>query len=141
MKKCIDCDIILNDNNWSNSKQKKRYYICNKCDAKRNANYRFKKPWVTRINNIIRIAKVEGHRWYLPKIYAYHLISSPCYYCGQILENFNGIDRVDSSKEYTKDNCVSCCKYCNWAKNDLSISEFKNHINKINNYLKEKSLI
>jgi hypothetical protein len=29
----------------------------------------------------------------------------------------NGIDRVDSSKGYTLENCVSCCTKCNIAKN------------------------
>lgn len=37
---------------------------------------------------------------------------------------YNGIDRIDSSKGYIKDNCVSCCQFCNRAKNDSSLEEF-----------------
>lgn len=36
----------------------------------------------------------------------------------------NGIDRVDSSKGYTVENSVACCKYCNTAKNTMTESEF-----------------
>lgn len=36
----------------------------------------------------------------------------------------NGVDRVDSSKGYTVENSVACCKYCNTAKNTMTESEF-----------------
>lgn len=36
----------------------------------------------------------------------------------------NGVDRVDSSKGYTVENSVACCKYCNIAKNTMTESEF-----------------
>jgi hypothetical protein len=38
---------------------------------------------------------------------------------------YTGIDRVDSSKGYTVDNCVPCCKPCNYAKGNMSFEEFK----------------
>lgn len=48
----------------------------------------------------------------------------------------NGVDRVIPSKGYTKGNVVPCCKYCNRAKSDLSLEEFKNLITLIyNNYV------
>lgn len=43
----------------------------------------------------------------------------------------NGIDRVDSSRGYTIDNCVSCCSKCNRMKNVYSKDEFLSHIEKI----------
>lgn len=43
----------------------------------------------------------------------------------------NGIDRVDSSKGYTADNSVACCKYCNAAKNTMSESEFYNWVKRV----------
>jgi len=50
------------------------------------------------------------------------IIRNDCHYCG-FLQNrgFNGIDRLDSKIGYTKENCVSSCKMCNYMK--LSISE------------------
>lgn len=45
------------------------------------------------------------------------LVLKPCYYCKIIKENeINGVDRVDNSKGYSKDNCVPCCSVCNRMK-------------------------
>lgn len=43
----------------------------------------------------------------------------------------NGIDRVDSSKGYTVENSVACCKYCNTAKNTMTESEFYTWIKRV----------
>ena len=77
------------------------------------------------------------------------LSKSPCRYCGleyskeiedrlseskkqKRLSDYvlkcNGIDRIDSSKGYTLENSVACCKYCNTAKNTMTESEFYNWI-------------
>ncbi len=60
-----------------------------------------------------------------------------CFYCGKSPSNFmkgpygpngdwyyNGLDRVDSNRGYTKENTVSCCKRCNIAKNNQTSEEF-----------------
>jgi hypothetical protein len=39
--------------------------------------------------------------------------------------NTNGLDRVDSSVGYLYENVVPCCKYCNFAKSDRTVEEFK----------------
>ena len=44
---------------------------------------------------------------------------------------FNGIDRIDSNLGYVNDNCVSCCKDCNTAKNTLSESAFRSLVCRI----------
>ena len=43
----------------------------------------------------------------------------------------NGIDRIDSSKGYTVENSVACCKYCNTAKNTMSVDEFLKWIGRV----------
>jgi hypothetical protein len=58
-----------------------------------------------------------------------HLTERPCYYCGDAAGNVygakrgewsafkgNGVDRFDNNKGYTAENCVSCCKRCNFFK-------------------------
>jgi hypothetical protein len=55
-----------------------------------------------------------------------------CTYCGDIVTTA-GIDRVDSSIGYVKENCVRCCSVCNKAKNNMSIEQFINHCKKILN--------
>ena len=47
---------------------------------------------------------------------------SSCSYCG--VQGPNGIDRKNNSKGYTLDNCVPCCKHCNYVKGDLSQDDF-----------------
>jgi len=44
-----------------------------------------------------------------------------CFYCGKNYDalNFNGIDRLYSKGAYIDDNCVSCCKMCNFIKGFL----------------------
>jgi len=70
------------------------------------------------------------------------LTSSNCFYCDIIpLQTYqpkhnngsyiyNGIDRVDNSKGYILENCVSCCGNCNNMKSNISLKM----INKIYNY-------
>jgi len=70
------------------------------------------------------------------------LIKSNCYYCdnkpnmkmhvSKLLKN--GIDRINNALGYHKDNCVSCCANCNYAKRKLTFNEFMDMIKKI--YLK-----
>lgn len=66
-----------------------------------------------------------------------------CYYCGckpsNIMDNknhtgkyiYNGIDRIDSSKGYTIENCVPCCTQCNRAKSNYSLNEFITWIERV----------
>lgn len=46
----------------------------------------------------------------------------------------NGIDRVDSSIGYTKENSVPCCKYCNFAKHTMSENDFYKWIRMVYEY-------
>jgi hypothetical protein len=50
----------------------------------------------------------------------------------------NGIDRIDSSKEYSVENCVPCCKKCNIMKNVYSMTDFIDQVHKISNFQKLK---
>jgi hypothetical protein len=64
-----------------------------------------------------------------------HLVTGVCFYCGKVpLQRVqgvageqllrNGIDRIDSLKGYTLDNCVTCCINCNREKRSQSLEEF-----------------
>lgn len=87
-------------------------------------------------------SKRRGIEWKLTYDDVSSIIRLPCHYCGLVSSNsktikgqqkglfvlrYNGIDRVDSSLGYTKDNVVPCCKHCNFAKNDRSVDEFLAH--------------
>ena len=70
------------------------------------------------------------------------LTSGFCHYCGsepqqKIGKNgwqiyiYNGIDRIDNDLDYTADNCVTCCKLCNYAKRDMTFNKFIEYLNQI----------
>ena len=95
----------------------------------------------------------------------YTLSQQPCYYCNakplqtknRFLEPsytikygvndynlinctfiYNGLDRIDSNKPHSKENCVPCCKVCNYAKLTMSVAEFKTWVISIyNNFIKK----
>ena len=47
---------------------------------------------------------------------------------------YNGIDRVDVVRKHSEDNIVACCKYCNFAKSNLSLVEFQAWIERIKRF-------
>lgn len=77
------------------------------------------------------------------------LIDKHCHYCGKgpklkafgearmARDNVNGnflytgIDRKDSKIGYQIENCVTCCKTCNFAKNDMSYEDFIDYLNEL----------
>lgn len=69
------------------------------------------------------------------------LCRQDCYYCGanprkRVLSPSkvviaNGIDRADSSKDYTVENCLPCCDVCNKMKMKLDKDFFVKHAIKI----------
>jgi hypothetical protein len=38
---------------------------------------------------------------------------------------YNGLDRLDNTLPHSNENCVACCKYCNYAKRERSLEDFK----------------
>lgn len=55
-------------------------------------------------------------------------IEMDCFYCGL---KGGGIDRYDNDKGYIVENCVSCCKHCNYAKRNRSPEDFSDWIEAI----------
>lgn len=88
-------------------------------------------------------AKSRDLEWNLSEEQFKKLIKDNCVYCGNQAtkrktvsyrdecEEINGIDRIDSTKGYTIDNCVSCCSKCNLMKSNFTKEDFLNHISKI----------
>lgn len=96
-------------------------------------------------------AKKRSVAWELPYDIWIALVSEDCYWCGvkpstpynsrfslsgytQLrMEKdspfvgwilYNGIDRIDNYTPYFATNCRSCCKWCNFARNQRTDSEF-----------------
>ena len=93
--------------------------------------------------------------WALTKDEFWNLTQGNCYYCGAPPNEFNswnkkarrtsldeiillnGIDRIDSDKGYTLDNCVSCCTTFNFIKGTTPQDVFLDCVEKI--YLHQHS--
>lgn len=128
--KCTKCGHIhvklYNKTNWLN------YKGCQRCVAS------FDDSKLNRLKNVYKSnAKVRNISWDLTDFEFLELVTKSCAYCGHTQE-YNGIDRIDSNKGYTINNCVPCCSWCNTMKLDHSLEEFLQHITNIYNFQKEK---
>ena len=109
-------------------------------------------PWRYLMTRYKKDAKRRGIEFDLSFNTFKTLTTSNCNYCGiepsktvNTLKNhklseerkaqgtitYNGIDRIDSSKDYVEENVTSCCSICNTAKLNMSVQEFKEWINRI----------
>lgn len=109
-------------------------------------------------------AKRRNIKYSLTREQFIELISKSCYYCGfegrmynyyfnkdktkclgyssapdwidKQWIKYNGIDRKDNNIGYEFDNCLPCCKECNFGKHDLSFDKFKEYITRLINFNK-----
>lgn len=84
-----------------------------------------------RLNSIKSNAKARNINFNLTEKQVEDMLAKPCFYCGKCYSD--GIDRLDSTKEYVIDNCVPCCNICNRMKNKFSLETFFDKVRKIYN--------
>lgn len=94
-----------------------------------------------------RNAEIKNRAFDLSKDEFKDLITTNCNYCKRLPNDvwerkdpnnssdrhygkfkYNGIDWIDSSGGYERDNVISCCKTCNRMKSDFTEYEFRAHI-------------
>lgn len=112
------------------------------------------------INSSMRKIYRHYHRQNLTLKEFHNLSQLPCFYCDVTESNcfnwaksdkkssmlakaegnyyYNGLDRIDSNKNHSFDNCVPCCKHCNFGKSNLSLSEFNEWILRVKAFNAEK---
>lgn len=68
-------------------------------------------------------------------VYMFDNQQGMCHYTGLLMELTGdkspykiSIDRIDSSLNYTRDNCVLCCQCINYAKNSYTLREFSSFL-------------
>lgn len=82
----------------------------------------------------------------------FELSQQNCKYCGEFPSNYsnpacganssedmrqngyfthNGLDRINNDLPHSKENCVPCCKYCNYAKRERTTENFNEWICKV----------
>ena len=92
-----------------------------------------KKRATTKIGQMKRNAETRNLTWGLPDEVALRLVTTACVYCGflDLDKTVNSIDRLDSAKNYTIDNCVACCVHCNMMKGCYDPTTFVERCRKI----------
>jgi len=112
---------------------------------------------INHYKNKCKQKKNKTINWLLTKEEAAKLFESNCHYCdgepqgnfknytqnkeqisGVTRKEYNGIDRLDCNSDYSLQNSVTCCKWCNQAKSTLSEKDFKTLISKIYNKFLER---
>lgn len=142
--KC-DCGYVGLNKRFGCVKRQKMCLLCKKKNE-----FKIKNPGKSAFNYLYndyqQHAKKRGYDFKLTKEEFESLTKIKCHYCGSLPKNikkarngreiyiYSGIDRMDNTKGYLIENCVSCCKICNTFKMKLSVQEFLNHIKKIYNY-------
>lgn len=98
-------------------------------------------------------AKFKGYEFSLTEDEFRELIFSNCYYCGRppsrVRYNnysngdiiYTGIDRIENSRGYFKDNVRPCCRQCNFIKSKYTEEEFILLVKDIYEHLKLKSRV
>lgn len=152
---CVPCCWVCNRAKNSRTLDEFKQYINN---LKINYIEHFKYISIELPSNIYILQSVKSayrtyHREQISLKEFYSLSQLPCFYCSVVNSNkvnaplidkkasqkaktqgwfnYNGLDRIDSTKKHTLDNCVPCCKFCNFAKSKLSFEEFQSWINRI----------
>lgn len=62
-------------------------------------------------------------------------------YTDEVRLLWSGIDRVNSTLGYEPGNCVPCCKFCNYAKQDSSLAEFIERIARFGSHLEAREVL
>jgi len=78
-----------------------------------------------RFANLVNTAAKKGLACDLTRERFEDVTQQRCHYCGAFGERgYVGIDRKDSHGGYVEENCLPCCKTCNFAKNSLPYEAF-----------------
>lgn len=118
MKGCIDVDVFID-----NVRR-----IINHRHIQFEDNNRSRLPPFSGRTDLREVKKIKNITNIPIKIKKIMLLSN-CYLCNN--SPAFGIDRVDASLDYSKENCRPCCSDCNYMKKDLEIEIFENHLSHI----------
>ena len=142
-KHCKTCDTTQLLSHFTNDKSKKdgKRPKCKKCQREYRASpvgiasrlksdRKYQAKPTSRFNKYIRSAAERGYIFALTFPQFMKFWQKPCTHCGDEIETI-GLDRVDSSKPYQRDNVEACCRVCNAMKSDTNTLDWYKHMQKI----------
>ena len=84
----------------------------------------------SRFKKYVRSAAERGYKFELTFPQFMVFWKKPCTHCGAPIETI-GLDRVDSTIPYQRDNVEPCCRLCNSMKSDTDTLKWYSHMQKI----------
>lgn len=132
-KCCLKCyQKCINNRKKKKEQNKEAYLRHNAAMMKtwRDNNKDHVKKWrMQNVNYMLHAIKGQSKKkeipWLLTDEQARDMMTQPCEYCGYIVdEHVNGIDRKNNNDSYNVNNCVPCCKHCNFLKKALDPQTF-----------------
>jgi 5-methylcytosine-specific restriction endonuclease McrA len=127
----------IENNKEKNKKIHEEYYLKNK-DKMNQQSREYSKSPRGRYLSYLNGARSRNLEFNLTEDEFLSFWQHKCSYCGDPIETI-GLDRIDSKKPYSLDNCVPCCYTCNKIKMDMLVEDFLNHIKKIYNEISRNS--
>jgi hypothetical protein len=134
---CPKCKIPKPQENFYKRSDEKYYRsYCKDCDKKDYTEFRKKNPHISHLSNAKQRAKKLNLCFDLDKVWFYENLKDTCpifktpFGSGSFAPS---IDRIDSKKGYTKDNCQIISMRANRIKNDATIEELQTIVNYLNN--------
>ena len=150
--RCLGCGKEIDD--FLTGKRDNMVQRCEECYAKlrkteeargdRERNYLAEKRdnLDSYFSSYTKSAKIRNISFELSREEFEALVVKACRYCGESKEGeATGVDRMDSAKGYTTENCVPCCKTCNFMKGTLSMQTFIQNAHKIAAHYPLESLL
>jgi hypothetical protein len=121
IKTCSKCRNL--EKNKENTHKNSRCLECYETYNKVEQNRASKDPLLRKLYDYKSSASKRNINWNLTDKEAMEYFKNKCHYCTKLV-GYNGIDRIDSKKNYSKENCVSCCKLCNIMKSNYNLQKF-----------------
>lgn len=116
VSKCRMCKQPKTKENTGSDKNGRFHTYCKECDKKRGELYRYIKP-VSQFKAMDKQKGLSGETD-LTDEYVLDLYKGPCSYCRSSSLAMT-LDRIDNNKGHTKENCIPCCRRCNFFKKDI----------------------
>lgn len=142
-KFCKTCETVQLRSHFTNDKSKKDHKRakCKSCQrayrasdkgkqARLKSDRKYQAKPSSRFAKYVRSAAERGYKFLLTFEQFMVFWKEPCTHCGDAIETI-GLDRVDSSKPYQRDNVEPCCRICNSMKSDTNTLDWYKHMQKI----------
>ena len=148
-KHCKTCDTVQLRSHFTRDKSKPDHLLpkCKGCqrayraspagiEARLKADRKYQAKPTSRYAKYQRSAAERGYSFDLTYKQFMVFWQKPCTHCGDAIATI-GLDRVDSTKPYRRDNVEPCCRVCNASKSDSSTEDWYEHMNKIINNVED----